>query len=485
MTRADILAIIPARGGSKGIPRKNIRPFAGYPLIAYSIAAAIQAESAIRVIVSTDDQEIAEVARHFGAETPFLRPAELAADRTTDLPVFQHALHWLAEHENYHPEMVLHLHATSPVRPRGFVDQAVRLLRENPEVECVRSVVSPGQNPYKMWRIDPQTGRMIPLLTVPGITEPYNTPRQLLPAVYLQTGHVNAIRPAAILQGSMTGTAILPLMVDASYEVDMDTLADWEHGEWVVANKNPGYGLAGGEEMSKPEILALIPARGGSKGIPRKNIRPFAGQPLIAYSIAAGLQAKTVTRVIVTTDDEEIAEVARSCGAETPFLRPAELAQDRTPDLPVFQHALHWLAEHEDYHPQVVVHLRPTTPIRPPDLVDRSVAMLLAHPEADSVRGITPAHQNPFKMWLMDGEDKPIRPLMTVPGIEEPYNSPRQILPTAYAHTGLIDIIRPATILELNSMSGRTILPILFDPSYDADLDTPEDWSHAEQKSPA
>ena len=237
MTGPEILAIIPARGGSKGIPRKNIRPFAGYPLIAYSIAAAIQARCPIRVIVSTDDQEIAEIARHFGAETPFLRPAELAADRTTDLPVFQHALHWLAERENYRPEIILHLHATSPVRPRGFVDQAVRLLQKNPEVQCVRSVVSPGQNPFKMWQIDPQSGRMLPLLTIPGISEPYNTPRQLLPAVYLQTGHVNAIRPAAILQGSMTGTAILPLMIDARYEVDMDTLADWERGEWVVATK--------------------------------------------------------------------------------------------------------------------------------------------------------------------------------------------------------------------------------------------------------
>ena len=162
--------------------------------------------------------------------------------------------------------------------------------------------------------------------------------------------------------------------------------------------------------MSKPEILALIPARGGSKGIPRKNILSFVGQPLIAYSIAAGLQSKTVTRVVVTTNNEEIAEVARGCGAETPFLRPAELAQDRTTDLPVFQHALRWLAEHEDYHPQVVVHLRPTTPIRPQDLVDHSVAVLLAHPEADSVRGITLAHQNPFKMWLLEGEDKPIHP---------------------------------------------------------------------------
>ncbi len=234
--------------------------------------------------------------------------------------------------------------------------------------------------------------------------------------------------------------------------------------------------------MSKPEVLALIPARGGSKGIPRKNIRPFAGYPLIAYSIAAGLQAETVTRVLVSTDDEEIATIARRYGAETPFLRPAELAGDRTLDLPVFQHALRWLAEHENYHPQVVVHLRPTTPLRPPNLVDRAVRLLLAHPEADSVRGLTPAHQNPFKMWLMEGEDKPIRPLTTVPGIQEPYNAPRQVLPQAYMHTGLIDAVRPSVILEKNSMSGQVILPVLFEPQYDIDLDTPDDWRRAEER---
>ena len=233
--------------------------------------------------------------------------------------------------------------------------------------------------------------------------------------------------------------------------------------------------------MSGKEVLAIIPARGGSKGIPRKNIRPFAGYPLIAYSIAAGLQAKTVTRVIVTTDDDEIAEVARSYGAETPFLRPAELAQDLTTDLPVFQHALNWLASHEDYHPDVIVHLRPTSPVRPPDLVDRTVHVLMAHPTADSVRGITLASQNPFKMWLLDGEDKPIRPLMTVPGIDESYNAPRQILPTAYAHC-VIDAMRPNTILKLNSMSGQTILPVLFDPAYSVDLDTPDDWRRAEER---
>src|SRR5512147_1332629 len=147
------------------------------------------------------------------------------------------------------------------------------------------------------------------------------------------------------------------------------------------------------------EILALIPARGGSKGIPRKNIRNFAGYPLIAWSIAAAKKAACVTRVIVSTDDPEIAAVARECGAETPFLRPAEFAQDNTTDLPVFEHALQWLAEHENYKPDIVIHLRPTSPIRPRGLIDEAVKILLAHPDADSVRGVVPAGQNPHKMW--------------------------------------------------------------------------------------
>ncbi|MFZ6019832.1 MAG: cytidylyltransferase domain-containing protein, partial [Chloroflexota bacterium] len=131
------------------------------------------------------------------------------------------------------------------------------------------------------------------------------------------------------------------------------------------------------------EVLAIIPARGGSKGIPRKNIRNFAGHPLIAYSIAAALQSRRITRVIVSTDDPEIAEVARAYGAEVPFLRPAELAQDSTLDLPVFQHALAWLTANEAYAPDVVVQLRPTSPIRPVGLVDEAVHILLEHPEAD------------------------------------------------------------------------------------------------------
>ena len=116
--------------------------------------------------------------------------------------------------------------------------------------------------------------------------------------------------------------------------------------------------------MNHIEVLAIIPARGGSKSIPRKNIVDFAGYPLIAYSIAAGLSAETVTRVIVSTDDVEIEEISRRYGAEAPFLRPDEHSQDLTPDLPVFQHALTWLIENEGYQPDIVVQLRPTSPFR-------------------------------------------------------------------------------------------------------------------------
>ena len=190
------------------------------------------------------------------------------------------------------------------------------------------------------------------------------------------------------------------------------------------------------------EILALIPARGGSKGIPHKNIRNFAGYPLIAWSIAAGLQAETVTRVIVSTDDDEIAVVAREYGAEIPFMRPAELAQDRTPDLPVFEHALKMLEEVDGYKPDVVVQLRPTSPIRPRGMVDEAVHILLSHKDADCVRGVVPAGQNPHKMWRFAGDDKPLKPLLEVEGIDEPYNAPRQSLPPIYWQTGHIDAIR-------------------------------------------
>lgn len=229
-------------------------------------------------------------------------------------------------------------------------------------------------------------------------------------------------------------------------------------------------------------VLALIPARGGSKGIPRKNVLPFGGIPLIAYSIEAARRAASVTRVIVSTDNPEIAAVAREWGAEVPFLRPAEFAQDHTTDLPVFLHALGWLRDHEHVVPELVVQLRPTSPLRPHDCIDRGVALLRASPAADSLRAVIPSQENPYKTWRIDPATGQLRPLLTVDGVAEPYNAPRQLLPQTYWQTGHLDVIRTATLLDQHSMSGAVLMPLVLGPEFAVDLDTMEDWARAEQR---
>lgn len=228
------------------------------------------------------------------------------------------------------------------------------------------------------------------------------------------------------------------------------------------------------------EVLVIIPARGGSKSIPRKNIKALAGYPLIAYSIAAGLAAETVTRLIVSTDDEEIAAISRRYGAETPFLRPAEFSQDNTPDLPVFVHALRWLDEHEGYRPEIVVQLRPTSPFRRTWHIDQTVLRLLENPQADSARTVCIPFQNPFKMWTI-GADGLLQPLIRLAGIPEPYNMPRQALPEAYWQTGYVDAAYADTLLLKESMTGTCILPVVMDPSEWIDIDSPDDWRRAER----
>jgi N-acylneuraminate cytidylyltransferase len=227
------------------------------------------------------------------------------------------------------------------------------------------------------------------------------------------------------------------------------------------------------------EILSLITARGGSKGIPHKNIVPFLGRPLIEWSILAAQASETVTRIVTSTDDAEIAAIARAAGAETPFLRPTALAQDDTLDLPVFVHALGWLADQENYRPDLVVHLRPTSPLRPPGLLDDGVRKLAADPKADSLRAVSLPANNPYKMWLLD-DASPYMHALVQTDIREPYNQPRQTLPVAYWQIGVLDVIRPATILEKGSMTGDRILPMIVDPSLAVDIDDPASLAQAE-----
>ena len=254
----EILALIPARGGSKSIPQKNIKPLAGHPLIAYSIAAARQSRRVTRTIVSTDDDEIACTAQSYGAEAPFLRPDELARDDTTDLPVFTHALHWLKEKEGYQPDVVIQLRPTSPLRPPDCIDQAVQILLDHPEADSVRGVIPSGQNPYKMWRVDEQ-GHIKPLLALPNVVEPYNAPRQSLPQTYWQTGHIDAIRVSIILKkDSLTGEVIYPLFIDPRYAIDIDTLRDWQRAEWIIDQGDLQMVHPGSNKRLQPQKVDLL-----------------------------------------------------------------------------------------------------------------------------------------------------------------------------------------------------------------------------------
>ncbi|TDB63512.1 acylneuraminate cytidylyltransferase family protein [Arundinibacter roseus] len=227
-------------------------------------------------------------------------------------------------------------------------------------------------------------------------------------------------------------------------------------------------------------MLAIIPARGGSKGLPDKNILPLAGHPLIAYSIKAALDSPSISRVIVSTDSEAIADIARSYGAEIPFMRPAELAQDQSLDYDVFLHALSWLKENENYSPELVAQLRPTSPIRYVADIETCIERMAAYPEADSIRIITRAANTPYKMWRASTEEQAMTPLLTLDGHPESYNEPRQNLPTIYWQVGTLDVIRPEVILEKNSMSGTNVFPYRIEPEQAIDIDDIFSFQRAE-----
>lgn len=228
---------------------------------------------------------------------------------------------------------------------------------------------------------------------------------------------------------------------------------------------------------NKHEILALIPARSGSKSVPHKNIREINGKPMLAYSIEHAQNSGYITRIIVSTDSEEYARIAREYGAQAPFLRPAEYAQDSSTDLEVFEHALNWLKKEEQYEPELVVQLRPTYPLRSVKDIDNMIEMLLEDAGLDSVRSIGPAREVAHKMWYRDEQSGVIRPILQ--DIPEAYNMPRQQLPKIYYQNACIDVIRTATILEKHSMSGDAIAGYVMEENFD--IDTEKEFERAAQ----
>jgi CMP-N-acetylneuraminic acid synthetase len=228
-----VLAVIPARGGSKSIPRKNVRTLGGYPLLAWSVAAARDSRAVDRVLVSTDDPEIRDAALRCGAEAPFLRPAEIARDDTRDRPVFEHALQWLEREEGFRPDLVVQLRPTSPFRPPGLVDEAIALLATDDAADSIRAVTAAGQNPYKMWRATAGSPYLSALLHDAG-PEAFNEPRQELPPTLWQTGHLDLFRRETLASGSLTGSRILGIEVPPRYALDIDTEDQWDYAEWQL-----------------------------------------------------------------------------------------------------------------------------------------------------------------------------------------------------------------------------------------------------------
>ena len=217
------------------------------------------------------------------------------------------------------------------------------------------------------------------------------------------------------------------------------------------------------------KILAIIPDRGGSKGVPDKNIKPIGNKPLIAWTVGNALKAKGIDRVIVTTDSPEIAQISKNFGAEVPFLRPQEIARDDTPGIVPIIHATQWLIDHEDYLADFVVCLQPTSPFRSGEDIDQAID-LAKEKEADSVVSITLLDHNPNWMLYMDGEG---RLADFIPGGTSVKS--RQEMEPVYELNGAIYLIRTKILLEQKTFFIDNVYGYIMPRERSIDIDTPWD----------
>lgn len=234
-----------------------------------------------------------------------------------------------------------------------------------------------------------------------------------------------------------------------------------------------------------PRVLGVVTARAGSRGIPGKNTKPLAGKPLIAYTIETALASQAFDRVILSTDDEVAASIARERGCEVPFLRPADLSADDTPHLPVMQHALAWLRDHQGYEPDFVMTLLPTSPLRQPAHI-RAAIQLAAASDADSVIGVDelPPHFNPMRVVTIDAAGWATlfvggQPVKRRPGR-------RQDMPLAWVMNGAIYLFRTGLLFDPvePNLYGDRVAAMVMPPPYGLNLDEPGDWDVAERLLP-
>lgn len=216
------------------------------------------------------------------------------------------------------------------------------------------------------------------------------------------------------------------------------------------------------------KIVAIIPARGGSKGIPRKNIKELCGKPLITYIIETALRVEELDRVIVSTEDKEIAEVAKKCGAEVPFMRPQELARDETPTLPVLQHAVKYLEEKENYKPDIIVLLYATSPLLKHERVSEAIKLLKAR-GFDSVLSVV---EDRGHYWIKRGEDyERLYPKVL---------KNRQFTEPLLKENGAIYLCKRDLLMKENTMVGGKIGFLKMQKEESIDIDEPLDFEIAE-----
>ena len=229
------------------------------------------------------------------------------------------------------------------------------------------------------------------------------------------------------------------------------------------------------------KVITIIPARANSKSIRNKNIKQFNGFPLIKYSIDYSIKSSLVNRTIVSTESQKIANIALKYGAEVPFLRPKKLALDYVQDYPVIKHALLKIEKLYDEKFDIIILLRPTSPLRPSNLIKNSINLLKKNPQATSVRAVTIANQHPFRQWIQDEEYIYTYHHKKFLGKKENYNLPRQKLPKSYWQTGDIETIRRSTIIK-GSISGNKILPLIIRNDQVLDIDSLSDFKKAMSK---
>jgi N-acylneuraminate cytidylyltransferase len=227
-----------------------------------------------------------------------------------------------------------------------------------------------------------------------------------------------------------------------------------------------------------PSLVALIPARQGSKRVVGKNIRTLQGHPLIAYTIGAALDSGIFDAVIVSTDSEEIASIARHYGADVPFLRPAAMAADMSPDIEWVEHTIATLAASGRPFDCFSL-LRPTSPFRSPDTIRRAWQTFLDNKVVDSLRAVEKCHEHPGKMWVI--RNQRLLPLMPFGPEAQPWHStPYQALPAVYVQNASLEIAWTRIVREGRTIAGETIVPFLTDAAEGFDINSEVDWIVAE-----